>query len=113
MEKKLEEREAVLKAKLQQSKGQRKALKEDMKKLKRELPRHGEPRKQWGSTMTDYHRLADRDRIRIHAESKHETIKAEAIDILIDVLHRQMSSGGTVSFDHNLARKIEKLTIAA
>jgi predicted nucleic-acid-binding protein len=59
--------------------------------------------------MTDYHRLADRDRIRIHAESKHEKIKAEAIDILIDVLHRQMSSGGTVSFDHNLARKIEKL----
>jgi hypothetical protein len=46
MEKKLEEREAVLKAKLQQSKGQRKALKEDMKKLKRKLPRHGEPRKQ-------------------------------------------------------------------
>jgi hypothetical protein len=34
--------------------------------------------------MTDYHRLADRDRIRIHAESKHEKLKAEAIDILID-----------------------------
>jgi hypothetical protein len=59
--------------------------------------------------MTHHHRLADRDRIRIHAESKHEKIKAEAIDILIDALHRQMSSGGTISFDHNLAGKIEKL----
>ena len=61
--------------------------------------------------MTDYHRLADRDRIRIHAESKHEKIKAEAIDILIDAIHRQTRGGATVSFDHNLALKIEKLII--
>ena len=37
MEKKLERREAELKAKLQQLKNQRRALKEDMKTLKREL----------------------------------------------------------------------------
>ena len=51
----------------------------------------------------------DREHIRIHAKIKHEELKAEAIDILIDELHRQMRSGATVSFDHNLARKIEKL----
>jgi hypothetical protein len=62
--------------------------------------------------MTHYHdTLPDRDRIRVHAESKHERIKAEAIDILIDALHLQMSGGAMVSFDHNLAGKIEKLII--
>jgi hypothetical protein len=60
----------------------------------------------------DHHgRLTDRDRIRIHAKITHEKLKAEAIDILIDALHRQMRGGGTVSFDHNLAAKIEKLII--
>jgi hypothetical protein len=60
----------------------------------------------------NYHdRLRDRDRIRIHDQLKHEKLKAEAIDILIDAIHRQMRSGATVSFDHNLARKIEKLII--
>jgi hypothetical protein len=29
-------------------------------------------------------RLTERDRIRIHAQTKHEQLKAEAIDILID-----------------------------
>jgi hypothetical protein len=62
--------------------------------------------------MTHYHQtLADRDRIRVHAQLKHEKLKAEAIDILIDALHLQMSGGATVSFDHNLAGKIEKLII--
>lgn len=61
--------------------------------------------------MNHHGRLTDRDRIRIHAEIKHENIKAEAIDILIDALHRQMRCGGTVSFDHKLAAKIEKLII--
>jgi hypothetical protein len=71
-----------------------------------------EPPKQWGSTMTHYHHtLADRDRIRVHAQLKHEKLKAEAIDILIDALRLQMSGGATVSFDHNLAGKIEKLII--
>ena len=58
-------------------------------------------------------KLTDRGRIRIHthAQIKHEQLKAEAIDILIDALHRQMGGGATVSFDHNLARKIEKLII--
>jgi hypothetical protein len=42
---------------------------------------------------------------------KHEKLKAEAINIFIDALHRQMRGGGTVSFDHNLAVKIEKLII--
>ena len=60
----------------------------------------------------NYHdELRDRERIRMHAQIKHETLKAEAIDILIDALHTQMRSGATVSFDHNLARKIEKLII--
>ena len=60
----------------------------------------------------NYHdRLTERERIHIHAQIKHENIKAEAIDILIDALHRQMRGGGTVSFDHNLAAKIEKLII--
>jgi hypothetical protein len=56
-------------------------------------------------------RLRDRECIRIHAQIKHEELKAEAIDILIGELHRQMRSGATVSFDHNLARKIQKLII--
>ena len=56
-------------------------------------------------------RLTERDRIRIHAQTKHEQLKAEAIDILIDALHRQTRGGATVSFDHNLALKIEKLII--
>jgi hypothetical protein len=57
------------------------------------------------------HTLTVRDSIRVHAQLKHEKLKAEAIDILIDVLHRQMRGGATVSFDHNLAGKIEKLII--
>jgi hypothetical protein len=61
--------------------------------------------------MTHQDRLSDRDRIRIRAQIKHETIKAEAIDILVDALHLQMSGGATVSFDHNLAGMIEKLII--
>jgi len=60
----------------------------------------------------NYHdRLTDRERIRIHAQTKHEQLKAEAIDILIDAVHRQMCGGATVSFDHNLASKIEKLIV--
>ena len=61
--------------------------------------------------MTHHHSLTDRDRIRVHAQLKHEKLKAEAIDILIDALHLQMSGGAMVSFDHNLAGKIEKLII--
>ena len=56
-------------------------------------------------------KLTERDRIRIHAQTKREQLKAEAIDILIDALHRQTRGGATVSFDHNLALKIEKLII--
>ena len=56
-------------------------------------------------------RLTERDRIRIHAQTKHEKLKAEAIDILIDALHRQTRGGATVSFDHSLALMIEKLII--
>ena len=56
-------------------------------------------------------KLTERERIRIHAQTKHEQLKAEAIDILIDALHRQTRGGATVSFDHNLALKIEKLII--
>ena len=55
--------------------------------------------------------LTERQRIRIHAQTKHERLKAEAIDILIDALHRQTRGGATVSFDHSLALKIEKLII--
>jgi hypothetical protein len=55
--------------------------------------------------------LTERERIRILAKTKHERLKAEAIDILIDALHRQMRGGATVSFDHNLALNIEKLII--
>jgi hypothetical protein len=55
--------------------------------------------------------LTERDRIRIHAQTKHEKLKAEAIDILIDALHRQTRGGATVSFDHSLALMIEKLII--
>jgi hypothetical protein len=55
--------------------------------------------------------LTERERIRILGKTKHERLKAEAIDILIDALHRQMRGGATVSFDHNLALKIEKLII--
>jgi len=54
----------------------------------------------------NYHdRLTDRERIRIHTKTKHEQLKAEAIDILIDAVHRQKCGGATVSFDHNLASK--------
>jgi hypothetical protein len=56
-------------------------------------------------------KLTERDRIRIHAQTKREQLKAEAIDILIDALHRQTHNGATVSFDHNLALQIEKLII--
>ena len=60
----------------------------------------------------NYHdRLTDRERIRVHAQTKHEQLKAEVIDILIDAVHRQMCGGATVSFDHNLASKIEKLIV--
>jgi hypothetical protein len=55
--------------------------------------------------------LTERESIRILAKTKHERLKAEAIDILIDALHRQMRGGATVSFDHNLALNIEKLII--
>ena len=55
--------------------------------------------------------LTERERIRILAQTKRERLKAEAIDILIDALHRQTRGGATVSFDHNLALKIEKLII--
>ena len=56
-------------------------------------------------------RLTERDRIRILAQTKRERLKAEAIDILIDALRRETRGGATVSFDHNLALKIEKLII--
>ena len=56
-------------------------------------------------------KLTERDHIRIHAQTKNEQLKAEAIDILIDAIHRQTRGGATVSFDHNLALKIEKLII--
>ena len=46
--------------------------------------------------------LTERQRIRILAQTKNERLKAEAIDILIDALHRQTRGGATVSFDHNL-----------
>ena len=55
--------------------------------------------------------LTERERIRILAQTKRERLKAEAIDILIDALHRQTRGGATVSFDHNLALQIEKLII--
>jgi hypothetical protein len=61
--------------------------------------------------MGHHGRLTDRDRMRIHTKITHEKLKVEAIDILIAALHRQMRDGGTVSFDHNLAVKIEKLII--
>jgi hypothetical protein len=67
-----------------------------------------EPGKQGGSPMK---KLTERDHIRIHAQTKNEQLKAEAIDILIDAIHRQTRGGVTVSFDHNLALKIEKLII--
>ena len=56
-------------------------------------------------------RLTERDHIRIRAHTKNEQLKAEAIDILIDAIHTQTRGGATVSFDHNLALKIEKLII--
>jgi hypothetical protein len=56
-------------------------------------------------------RLTERDHIRIRAQTRNEQLKAEAIDILIDALHRQARGGATVSFDHNLALQIEKLII--
>ena len=55
--------------------------------------------------------LTERESIRIRAQTKQAQLKAEAIDILIDALHRQTRGGRTVSFDHNLALKIEKLII--
>jgi hypothetical protein len=61
--------------------------------------------------MNRHERLKERERIRIYAQTKHEQLKAEVIDILIDALHRQTRDGATVSFDHNLALKIEKLII--
>jgi hypothetical protein len=61
--------------------------------------------------MNHHEKLTEKERIRIHARTKHEQLKAEAIDILIDALHRQTRGGATVSFDHNLALKIEKLII--
>lgn len=61
--------------------------------------------------MNHHERLTERERIRIHVQTKHELLRAEAIDILIDALHRQTRGGATVSFDHNLALKIEKLII--
>ena len=61
--------------------------------------------------MNHHERLTEKERIRIHARTKHEQLKAEAIYILIDALHRQTRGGATVSFDHNLALKIEKLII--
>jgi hypothetical protein len=53
--------------------------------------------------------LTERERSRTLAKTKNERLKAEAIDILIDALHRQTRGGATVSFDHNLVLKIEKL----
>ena len=63
--------------------------------------------------MDHHQRLTERERIHIHAraQTKHDQLKAEAIDILIDALHRQTRGGAAVWFDHNLARKIEKLII--
>jgi hypothetical protein len=55
--------------------------------------------------------LTERARIRIRAQTKQAQLKAEAIDILIDALHRQTRGGASVSFDHNLVLKIEKLII--
>jgi hypothetical protein len=55
--------------------------------------------------------LTERERIRIRAQTKQAQLKAEAIDILIDALHRQTRGGATVLFDHNRALKIEKLII--
>ena len=55
--------------------------------------------------------LTERERIRILAQTKRERLKAEAIDILIDAIHRQTLGGAAVSFDHDLALEIEKLII--
>jgi hypothetical protein len=55
--------------------------------------------------------LTERESIRIRAQTKQAQLKAEAIDILLDALHRQTRGGATVSFDHNLALQIEKLII--
>ena len=55
--------------------------------------------------------LTERERIRILTQTERERLKAEAIDILIDALHRQTLGGATVSFDHDLALEIEKLII--
>ena len=62
-------------------------------------------------TNNHHERLTERERIRIHSQTKHEQVRAKAIDILIDELHKQTRGGATVSFDHNLALKIEKLII--
>jgi hypothetical protein len=56
-------------------------------------------------------RLTDRDHIRVHSQIRQEELKAEAMSILIEALHWQMRGGGTVSFDHHLAVKIENLII--
>jgi hypothetical protein len=39
--------------------------------------------KKGGSPMDHHERRTERERIRIHAQTKHEQLKAEAIDILI------------------------------
>jgi hypothetical protein len=59
--------------------------------------------------MNHRERLNQIERIRTQTQTKHEQLKAEAIDILIDALHTETRDGATVSFDHNLALKIEKL----
>jgi hypothetical protein len=56
-------------------------------------------------------KLTERERIRIHARTKREQVKAEAIDILVDAVHWQARGGATVSFNHDLASQIEKLII--
>jgi hypothetical protein len=63
--------------------------------------------------LTNNHpeRLTERERVRIYSQTRHEQVKAEALDILIDELHRQMRGGATVSFEHNLALKIQALII--
>jgi hypothetical protein len=45
--------------------------------------------------------LTERDHIRIRAQTKQAQLKAEAIDILIDAIHRQTRDGATVSFTNS------------
>jgi len=63
--------------------------------------------------LTNNHpeRLTERERVRIYSQARADQVRAEALDLLIDELHRRMRGGATVSFDHNLALKIEKLII--